>query len=124
MKDGETKMRLIDANKLIDCLYDEGHNNSSEYGFEWGDIIKFTPSQIIKIIKNRVPQITEIYGYDIERLIKFAIACRQRNISNEDLKEFCGSFDEIYKLIAEENKKIFDSVFSTWQKDGKKANES
>lgn len=43
-------MRLIDSEKVHGHLIEYAYNHQHEFGFHWGDIIKFTPSQVADIL--------------------------------------------------------------------------
>lgn len=61
-------MRLVDADMITLYLIVEGQNHPDKYGFSWGDTIKFSPSEVKKIIQ-KMPTIEErkrINGHWVE----------------------------------------------------------
>ena len=49
LRKGEAMM-LIDSEKVHGHLIEYAYNHQHEFGFHWGDIIKFTPSQVADIL--------------------------------------------------------------------------
>lgn len=50
--------RLIDENAIQGALMVEAYKNDGK--FQWGDTIKWTPSEVGEIISNNVPTILEV----------------------------------------------------------------
>lgn len=53
-----------------------------------------------------------IYGYSVKELLAFALACREQDVTDRDLKNFCYNLDFAYEAINKRQEKIFNEYLS------------
>ena len=60
---------------------------------------------------NELPTIDKLYGYNINDLIAFAIACRRQGITEEDLYAFSQEMSNAYKCVYNEINDLVQDQF-------------
>lgn len=55
-----------------------------------------------------------IYGYPLEDLLAFALACRQQGISNNDLSDFVNNLEFAFDVIETERNRILEEQLKQW----------
>lgn len=58
-----------------------------------------------------------IYGYHVKPLVLFAAACRNAGVSDKDLKNFTDNLEFAYKVIRDEQMKMFNKCMSKFCSD-------
>ena len=53
-----------------------------------------------------------IYGYHVKPLVLFAAACRNAGVSDKDLKNFTDNLEFAYKVIRDEQMRMFSKAMS------------
>ena len=65
---------------------------------------------IEKLRKLETP--THVYGYPVEELIAFAIACRKYGVKNEDLQTFAFNLEFAFMILQDDIEESMKRVFS------------
>lgn len=55
---------------------------------------------------------THVYGYPVEELIAFAMACRKYGVKNEDLQTFAFNLEFAFKILQDDIEESMKRVFS------------
>lgn len=58
------------------------------------------------------------YGYDVEKLLMFAVACRNSGVTNEDLRVFANNLDFAWREVQSSIKGTFENTISQIMKRG------
>lgn len=55
----------------------------------------------VNALKKQIPVDPALYGYNLEHLIAFALACRRAGVDEDDLKTFANNLDFAFQIASE-----------------------
>lgn len=111
-------MRLIDADKLMKSIPEARPDMNEDCR-----LCTLFDDEFIKELIDNTPTVEKVCGYPIKDLVVFAIACREQDISEKDLRGFVlnaeQAYEWIWKMMAEANRKaVMESLHldgDTWK---------
>ena len=93
---------LIRRRETVDKITDFALKMQEKFGY------KLTMEQcreavygVLKAIPSALPN-PALYGYNLEHLIAFAVACRRAGVEEDDLKTFANNLDFAFQIASEE----------------------
>lgn len=94
---------LIRRRETVDKIADYALKMQEKFGY------KLTMEQcreavygVLEAIPPAIPASDSLYGYNLEHLIAFAIACRRAGVDENDLKTFANNLDFAFQIASEE----------------------
>lgn len=95
---------LIRRRETVDKITDFALKMQAKFGY------KLTMEQcreavygVLEAIPSAVPPSDHVlYGYNLEHLVAFAIACRRAGVDEDDLKTFANNLDFAFQIASEE----------------------
>lgn len=99
---GSVPEDLIRRRETVDKITDFALKMQEKFGY------KLTMEQcreavygVLEAIPSALPP-SALYGYNLEHLIAFAIACRRAGVDENDLKTFANNLDFAFQIASEE----------------------
>lgn len=96
---------LIRRRETVDKITDFAFKMQEKFGY------KLTMEQcreavygVLEAIPPTLPP-SALYGYNLEHLVAFAIACRRAGVDEDDLKTFATNLDFAFQIASEELKR-------------------